>query len=104
MTTLTGNRASEQNLVDRLNRAESWLGAARKLEGGNKLEEIDIQTVFIYRYIAFNSLYGRWKYEGSERTTWLQLDRYFDNLLTLSALELGLSQSLVALSILNQPV
>lgn len=74
---------TEQNLADRLSRAKSWLLAASNLEREKKPEEIDQHTVFIFRYIAFNSLYGRWKLEGTEKLAWKQRDRFFDNLLTL---------------------
>jgi len=76
---------SNQNLSDRLNRADSWLHAASRLEDGSQPGEFHGQTAFIYRYIAFNSLYGRWKYEGSEKTTWTQLDQFFDRILTLDS-------------------
>lgn len=76
---------SAQNLIDRLSRANSWLCAAQVLEEKCDLNHIDHQTLFIYRYIAFNSLYGRWKYEGSEKNTWTQLDHFFDRILTLDS-------------------
>ena len=75
--------AAEQNLIDRLTRSASWLRAASELEKDKRLEEVDNHTVFIYRYIAFNSLYGRWKFEGTEKLTWKQFDLFFDNLLAL---------------------
>jgi hypothetical protein len=74
---------SKQNLLDRLSRAESWLCAASNLEATVGPNEVDAQTVFLYRYIAFNSLYGMWKFQGSEKQTWTQLDRFFDNILIL---------------------
>jgi hypothetical protein len=74
---------ANQNLLDRLTRAESWLRAASNLEANRTLNEVDAQTAFLYRYIAFNSLYGLWKFEGSAKTTWIQLDRFFANILTL---------------------
>lgn len=74
---------TDQNLTDRLTRAESWLRAASERERDKKLDEIDHHTVFIFRYIAFNSLYGRWKLEGTNKLAWKQFDRFFDDLLTL---------------------
>jgi hypothetical protein len=74
-----------QNLADRLTRADSWLRAAAALEASKGPEDLNAQTVFIYRYIAFNSLYGRWKYEGSEKNTWTQLDLFFEGILTLNS-------------------
>lgn len=74
---------TDQNLTDRLTRAESWLRAASELEKNKKSEEISNHTVFIFRYIAFNSLYGILKLEGTENLARKQFDRFFDNLLTL---------------------
>ena len=72
-----------QNLLDRLTRADSWLRAASNLEVNRDPKDVDAQTAFLFRFIAFNSLYGLWKFEGSAKTTWIQLDRFFDNILTL---------------------
>ena len=72
-----------QNLIDRLTRSDSWLCAATRLESSEDGKEIDAQTVFIYRFIAFNSLYGMWKFEGSAKQTWQQLDHFWDNVLIL---------------------
>ena len=74
---------ANQNLVDRLTRADSWLCAASALETNRDPKEIDAQTAFLYRYIAFNGLYGLWKCQDSNRKTREQIDRFFDNILTL---------------------
>jgi len=70
----------DQNLVDRLSRAKSWLDAASVLESKSKPGEIDHHTAFVYRYVAFNSLYGRWRTEESQRRAKTQFDLFFDNL------------------------
>ncbi|RMH33377.1 MAG: hypothetical protein D6690_12305 [Nitrospirae bacterium] len=50
----------QQDLQDRLDRARSWIEAARVQPSGQK------HAAFIFLYIAFNALYGRRRYEGSE--------------------------------------
>ena len=73
----------DQNIVDRLSRASSWLLAASALERETKLQKFDHHTLFIYRYIAFNSLYGRWKVEETQYRACMQFDLFFDNLIKL---------------------
>ncbi len=52
--------ASEQHLLDRLQRADSWIRAASGLRPDQKHE------AFIFLSIALNCLYGRRQYEGDE--------------------------------------
>jgi hypothetical protein len=49
-----------QDLQDRLQRADSWIKAARKLEPDS------LHAAFVFYYIAFNSLYGLRLYEGTK--------------------------------------
>lgn len=82
MTTKSGPfLPRHQNLEDRLIRAKSWLDAASRLEGENP-DNAQSQTVFIYRVIAFNALYGRRQYEHRTQTC-NDLEDFFDKVVDL---------------------
>lgn len=51
---------SDQQLLDRLQRSDSWIRAA------SALRPEQMHEAFIFFYIAFNCLYGRRQYEGDE--------------------------------------
>lgn len=63
-----------QDLLDRLERAQSWNDAADKLRP-NQLHE-----AFLFRYIAFNAMYGRRQYEGNRTQACQDRERFLENL------------------------
>jgi hypothetical protein len=68
---------ADQGLLDRLQRADSWIQAASALPP-DRLHE-----AFIFLYIAFNCLYGRRKYEGDASQIEEDLDAFFTKVLAM---------------------
>lgn len=68
---------ADQGLLDRLQRADSWIQAA------SGLEPDQLHEAFIFLYIAFNCLYGRRKYEGDETQIEEDLDAFFSKILAM---------------------
>ena len=54
------SRPPDQNLQDRLLRARSWIAAASALPASQT------QEIFIFLFIAFNSMYGKRQYEADK--------------------------------------
>jgi hypothetical protein len=69
--------AAQQGLIDRLQRADSWIQAAQEVSQDRMHE------AFIFLYIAFNCMYGRRKYEGDESQIGEDLDAFFAKLLVM---------------------
>lgn len=69
--------AADQGLLDRIQRADSWIQAA----AGLKPEQL--HEAFIFLYIAFNCLYGRRKYEGDQAQIEEDLDVFFSKILAM---------------------
>lgn len=69
--------ASDQHLLDRLQRADSWMRAAAGLR------QDQMHEAFIFLYIALNCLYGRRAYEGDETRIGEDLEVFFTKILTL---------------------
>ncbi len=68
---------ADPNLLDRLQRADSWIKAAAKFGPDQRHE------AFISYYIAFNCLYGRRRYEGDEAQIEEDLRAFFKKALVL---------------------
>lgn len=69
--------AADQGLLDRLQRADSWIQAASELSPDRMHES------FIFLYIAFNCMYGRRRYEGDETQIGDDLDAFFKRILIM---------------------
>jgi hypothetical protein len=67
----------DQHLLDRLQRADSWMKAASSLNADQMHE------AFIFFYIAFNCLYGRRKYEGDEAHIGEDLGDFFKKIILM---------------------
>ena len=74
---------ANQNLKDRLLRARSWLDVAFDLEHNAQQKHVPNQTIFIYRFISLNALYGRRQYEGSKTLTRQDFESFWKNILIL---------------------
>jgi len=68
---------ADQGLLDRLQRADSWIQAASDLPPDRMHE------AFIFLYIAFNCLYGRRKYEGDASQIEEDLDAFLAKVLAM---------------------
>jgi hypothetical protein len=68
---------AQQGLLDRLQRADSWIQAAQDLDTDRMHE------AFIFLYIAFNCMYGRRKYEGDESQIEEDLDAFLAKVLIM---------------------
>jgi hypothetical protein len=68
---------TQQGLIDRLQRADSWIQAAQELPSDRMHE------AFIFLYIAFNCMYGRRKYEGDESQIEEDLDMFIGRILVM---------------------
>lgn len=68
----------DQNLEDRLKRADSWIQATAALRPEQLHES------FIFLYIAFNCLYGRRQYEGDETQIGKDLAEFFKKVRAMS--------------------
>lgn len=68
----------DQNLEDRLKRADSWIQATAALRPEQLHES------FIFLYIAFNCLYGQRQYEGDETQIGKDLAEFFKKVRVMS--------------------
>ena len=68
---------ANQGLLDRLQRADSWIQAA------SDLSPDQMHEAFIFHYIAFNCMYGRRKYEGDHTQIQEDLKVFFSKLLVM---------------------
>jgi hypothetical protein len=70
---------ADQNLLDRVRRADSWIKASARLQSDQ------LHEAFVFLYIAFNCLYGRRQYEGDETRIGEDLKAFFGKILELAA-------------------
>jgi hypothetical protein len=68
----------DQNLHDRVRRADSWIKASARLQSEQ------LHETFLFLYIAFNCLYGRRPYEGDETRIDEDLQIFFEKILELA--------------------
>lgn len=74
---------SDQHLLDRLQRSDSWIRAA------SALTPEQMHEAFIFLSIAFNCLYGRRQYEGDETRIGEDVEVFVTKLLALARLDGG---------------
>jgi hypothetical protein len=67
-----------QNLTDRVRRADSWMKAAARLQ------KDQLHETFLFLYIAFNCLYGRRQYDEDEGKIGEDLKTFFRKIVTLA--------------------
>ena len=81
--------SADQGLLDRLQRADSWIQAATELQPDRMHE------AFIFLYIAFNCMYGRRQYEGDQTQIQEDLDAFLSKILVMRQKEAQESGTLI---------
>ena len=69
---------ADQNLLDRVRRADSWIKASARLQADQ------LHETFLFLSIAFNCLYGRSQYEGDEARIAEDLKVFFAKIVDLA--------------------
>jgi len=72
----------KQDLEGRLKRARSWLDAANNVSMDQK------HAVFIFLYVAFNALYGRRQYEGTQEDTLKDREEFLRRVRTMESYDM----------------
>ena len=89
----------KQDLEDRLTRAHSWMEAARELPADQT------HAAFVFLYIAFNSLYGKRRYEGKEAEARKDREEFLKHLRVMQTRDMRFGQGILlkALEACRQP-
>lgn len=82
-----------QNLIDRLHRSQSWMGAAKAQPSSEKHPQ------FICWYIAFNALYGIRQYEGSQEENRLDRQKFLKRLKILHSHDMRYGKSILLIGL-----
>jgi hypothetical protein len=78
-----------QDLHDRLGRAHSWMEAARALPSDQ------MHAAFVFLYIAFNALYGKRRYEGTEDEARRDREEFLKRLSVMQARDMRYGQGIL---------
>jgi len=86
-------------LEDRLTRAHSWMKAAQALPADQ------MHAAFVFLYIAFNALYGKRRYEGTEAKIRKDREEFLKRLRAMDTCDMRFGQGILlkALKACRQP-